>query len=80
MGLSAREKDRLWKLHKQTREFAREHFCTKNELWNPTERNIKKCMREIQMTRNISEPLKEAGRLLGEETNINKYRRRGYGR
>ena len=75
MGLSSREKDRLWKLHKESRQFVRDNYCTKNELWKPTEHNIRKCMGEIQSTRNIAEPLKEAGRLLGENTNLEKYRR-----
>jgi len=78
MGLSAREKDRLWKLHKETREVIKDRFCNSRELNKPTERNVQKCMEEIRMTRNVSEPFKEAGRLLGEETNLNKYRRRGW--
>ena len=74
MGLNSREKDRVWKLHKEARQFIHDNYCTKSELNNPTERNIQKCIREIQMTRNISEPLKKAGKLLGENTNIGKYR------
>lgn len=80
MSQSAREKDRLWKFYKEAKEFTKEHYCTKNELWNPTERNVQKCMREIQMTRNIGEPLKRAAAILGEPSNIEKFRRTGHGK
>ena len=73
--MDSRTKDRLWKEYKQARETVKDNYCTKKELANPTERNVQKCMAEIRKTRQVSEPMKNIGRLLGEETSVEKFRR-----
>lgn len=71
----AYQKDKKWRFYKEAREFAKETYCTKKELDNPSERNIQKCMREIQTTRKVAEPFKRIGKELGESTNISNTRR-----
>ena len=74
--MNAREKDRAWKFYKEAKEFAKDHYCTKRELADPSERNVQKCMREINCTKNIMEPYKKIAKQLGEEGNFEKSRRR----
>ena len=73
--MNSKEKDRAWKFYKEAKEFAKEHYCTKRELADPSERNVQKCMREIRATRNIMEPFKNIAHQLGEESNFERSRR-----
>ena len=54
-----------------------EQGCTRNELNDPTERNVRKCMREMQSTSRAGEQFKNDAKLLEENTNLDRHRRRG---
>ena len=69
-------KDKAARARQKIGNWAKENYCTQRELDNPTERNIQKCMHEIQSTRQKGEEFKKASKFLGEDTNISKYRRR----
>jgi len=53
-----------------------EQGCTRRELDNPTEPNVRKCMREMKATSKLGEDFKATARFLGEDTNLDKHRRR----
>lgn len=67
-------KDVAARKREQHKDWVRENGCTKNELNNPTERNVQKCMHEMQHVKK-SEQFKKDSKFLGENTNDNKYRR-----
>jgi len=54
----------------------KEQGCTRNELDEPTEPNVRKCMKEMQVTSKTGEQFKQDAKFLGENSNLNKYRRR----
>ena len=54
----------------------KEQGCTRKELDNPTECNVKKCMREMQSTSRAGEQFKQDAKSLGENTNLDRCRRR----
>ena len=54
----------------------KEQGCTNRELDSATEPNVRKCMREMQATSKDGEQFKKDAKFLGENSNLNKYRRR----
>ena len=54
----------------------KEQGCTTKELWDPSEPNVQKCMKEIKSTSKDGEQFKKDAKLLGENSNLEKYRRR----
>ena len=60
----------------QTARIISEQGCTRRELDNPTESNVQKCMHEMKATTRAGEQFKSDAHLLGEDSNLNKYRRR----
>lgn len=53
----------------------REQGCTRRELWDPSEPNIRHCMKEMRHTAKSGEQYKTDAKFLGEDTNIDKFRR-----
>ena len=54
----------------------RDNGCTRNELDKPTEHNVQKCMHEMRKTDKSGEQYKSDAKFLGENSNIDKHRRR----
>jgi hypothetical protein len=73
--MNSREKDKAWRRYKELKESIRDHQITKSEMWKPTEYNVKKCMKEITHNAKPGEELKKIAKLLGEESNLEKFRR-----
>ena len=57
------------------RRTTQEQGCTHRELREPTERNIRKCMAEMKNTARDGEQYKKSAKFLGEDTNLNNFRR-----
>ena len=72
---SAKEKDAAWRRYKEVRSIAKVVQCTRSEMQRPTEANVQKHLREVEVLKRASKEYKQAGRLLGENTNIEKHRR-----
>jgi len=53
----------------------KEQGCTRKQLDEPTEPNIKHCMKEMQATARMGEQFKEDARFLGENSNLDRHRR-----
>jgi len=68
-------KDRAAKRMQEMARLIKEQGCTNRDLREPTEQNIQKCMKEMQYTAKMGEQFKKDGKFLGENTNVNKYRR-----
>lgn len=54
----------------------KEQGCTRSQLDKPTEANIKHCMKEMQATSRMGERFKEDAKFLGENSNLDRHRRR----
>ena len=54
----------------------KEQGCTRKELWDPSESNIQKCMKEMKATSSGGQQFKKDAKFLGEDTNLDKHRRR----
>ena len=60
----------------EAQKFTRDQGCTNSELDKPTERNVQKCMSEMRQNPKYGNQFKKDAKFLGEDSNINKYRRR----
>ena len=71
-------KDQAARRRQETEKQLKKTGCSRNELDNPTERNIQKCMQEMKVVSGgqNSEIYKVDSRFLGEDTNLDKHRRR----
>ena len=69
------EKDRAWKKYKILKQVIRDNQITKSQSQRPTEENVQKCMKELQLTSRATKEVKRIGRMLGEPTNTDKFRR-----
>ena len=68
-------KDRAAREMMKAREIVRENGCTHRELHNPTQRNVDKCKHEMSLSKHVRNG-QEAARSLGENSNMEKFRRR----
>jgi hypothetical protein len=59
----------------ETARLIKENGCTRRELHNPTESNIRKCMAEMKYTAGRGEQFKKDAKFLGESTNLDRHRR-----
>lgn len=69
------DKDRAWNRYKQLKSFIKDNQVSNTELKRGGERDIARTMKEVEITNRASKELKRIGRILGEPTNINKFRR-----
>ena len=69
-------KDQAARRMQSFRRMTQEQGCTRRELDDPSERNVQKCMKEMTYSSKIGEQYKEDGKYLGENTDVNKFRRR----
>ena len=69
-------KDKAARRMQELARFTKNEGCTHNQLDKPTERNVQRCMRYMQTTSESSEQYKKDAKFLGENSNINKYRRK----
>ena len=68
-------KDRAMRRYVSLRSYIKDYQINKNQMHNPTEANIKECTVEMKMTTRASKELKKIGRMLGEPTNCETFRR-----
>ena len=54
----------------------KEQGCTRKQLDQVTEPNVRKCMKEMQATASTGEQFKKDAKFLGEDSNLDKHRRR----
>jgi len=59
----------------ETARLIKEQGCTRKELNNATESNIRKCMKEMMHTSKSGEQYKKDAKFLGEDSNLDRNRR-----
>ena len=67
--------DRAAREMTKARDIMKNESCTHRELRNPTQANVEKCKYEMSLSRDVRRG-KSAARSLGEDSNLEKYRRR----
>ena len=60
----------------QAMRMTKEQGCTRRELDNATDPNVRKCMKEMKATARMGEKYKEDAKFLGENSNLDRHRRR----